>query len=135
LTPEEREEAQRLLRAARSDLRAVKALAGDSEQENDVVGFHAQQAVEKALKAVLAAGGTEVPYTHDVSFMLDAAGVYEVAIPREVADAEWLTPWAVAMRYGGGDFRLDRGAAMAAATVAVEWAERILNAGPETTSA
>src|ERR1039457_755483 len=42
LTPEELEEAGRLLRAARSDLRAAQALAADAEQENDVVGVHPQ---------------------------------------------------------------------------------------------
>lgn len=36
LTPEEFEEARRLLRAARSDLRALEALATDPEQEHDV---------------------------------------------------------------------------------------------------
>jgi HEPN domain-containing protein len=50
LTPEELDEAERLLKAARSDLRAAAALAVDVEQENDVVGFHAQQAVEKSIK-------------------------------------------------------------------------------------
>jgi hypothetical protein len=49
LTAEEFEEAQRLLKAARSDVRAAGALAADAEQENDVVGFHAQQAVEKSI--------------------------------------------------------------------------------------
>ena len=44
LRPEQLEEAARLLRAARSDLRAATLLAADVEQEDDVVGFHAQQA-------------------------------------------------------------------------------------------
>ena len=47
MTPEELEEVQRLLKAARSDMRAAEALAADAEQDDDVVGFHAQQAVEK----------------------------------------------------------------------------------------
>ena len=71
MRPEELEEATRLLNAARSDLRAAKALSVDLEQQNDVVGFHAQQAVEKSIKAVLAASGAEVRYTHDLSFPLD----------------------------------------------------------------
>jgi HEPN domain-containing protein len=41
--------------------RAPGSLARDSEQDDDVVGFHAQQAVEKALKAVVAARGLEIP--------------------------------------------------------------------------
>lgn len=71
MTPE-REEAARLLGAARSDQRALEVLATDPQQGNDVVGFHAQQAVEKAIKAVLAAAGAEIPFTHDLGFLLEA---------------------------------------------------------------
>ena len=92
LTPEESEEASRLLRAARSDLRALEALAADPEQEHDVIGFHAQQAVEKALKAVIAVSGTEIPYTHDISFLLDVLAEHPTPVPQTVARADWLTP-------------------------------------------
>lgn len=128
MTPEELEEANRLLRAARSDLRATDALAADSEQENDVVGFHAQQAVEKSIKAVLAASGVEIPYTHDVSFLLDALGDHGSPVPEVVTQAEWLTPWAVAARYGAVDASLDRSAAVSVAAHAVQWAERRVDA-------
>jgi hypothetical protein len=50
LTLEELEEARRLLKTARSDLRAAETLAPDAQQENDVVGFQSQQAVEKSIK-------------------------------------------------------------------------------------
>ena len=33
--------------------------------------FHAQQAAEKALKAVLLAHGIQVPRTHDMAFLID----------------------------------------------------------------
>ena len=135
LTPEELEEARRLLKAARSDLRAAGALAADAEQENDVVGFHAQQAVEKSIKAVLAASGAEIPFTHDVSFLVDVADEHGSAVPERVAQAEWLTPWAVAIRYGATDTRIDRAAALAVATKAVEWATKIVEVGrADTTS-
>jgi HEPN domain-containing protein len=130
LTPEELEEARRLLKAARSDLRAADALAADAGQENDVVGFHAQQAVEKSIKAVLAASGVEIPYTHDVSFLLDVLADHEAQVPEAVAQAEWLTPWAAAMRKGAADnVSLDRGAAIDVAQAAVQWATRIVDGG------
>jgi len=122
LTPEELEEAGRLLRAARSDLRAAGALAADAEQENDVVGFHAQQAVEKSIKAVLATSGVEIPHTRDLSFLLEIVAEQDVAIPKSVAQAQWLTPWAVAIRYGTAEARLDRAAAVAVAPDALDWA-------------
>lgn len=53
-TPEEIEAADLFLGKAASDLAAARLLAGDDEQDDDVVGFHAHQAVEKSLKAVVA---------------------------------------------------------------------------------
>lgn len=52
--PEQRQLPHRLLRKAASDLAAARLLADDADQGDDVVGFHVQQAVEKAVKAVLA---------------------------------------------------------------------------------
>jgi HEPN domain-containing protein len=68
-TPEEVEVAELLLAKAASDLSAARALARDLDQQDDVVGFHAQQAVEKALKAVLAVRGFEIPRTHDLDLL------------------------------------------------------------------
>ena len=81
LTPEEVEEAGRLLKAAQSDLRALEALATDPEQEDDVVGFHAQQAVEKSVKAVIITLSLEVPHTHDLTFLLDTLNEHDVSFP------------------------------------------------------
>jgi HEPN domain-containing protein len=68
-TPEELEVADLFLRKAASDLAAARALAADPDQLDDVVGFHAQQAVEKSLKAVIALRGLEIPLTHDVALL------------------------------------------------------------------
>jgi hypothetical protein len=65
-TPEEVEVAELFLRKAASDLSAARVLARDPDQGDDVVGFHAQQVVEKSLKAVLAVRGFEIPRTHDL---------------------------------------------------------------------
>ncbi|MGI8505804.1 MAG: HEPN domain-containing protein [Solirubrobacteraceae bacterium] len=108
MTPEESEEAGRLLSAARSDLRATRVLAPDTGQANDVIGFHAQQAVEKAIKAVLVANGVEIAYTHDLGLLLDVLAQHAIVTPDSVRRADWLTPWAVAARYGTSDASLDR---------------------------
>lgn len=55
-----------MLTAARSDLRPARVLAADDPQTGDVIGFHAQQTVEKAIKAVLVASGIAIPYTETV---------------------------------------------------------------------
>ena len=51
----EAERARALLGRADADLAAVRALEAVETVPDEVVGFHAQQAVEKLLKAVLAA--------------------------------------------------------------------------------
>jgi hypothetical protein len=53
LSQPELEEALLLLRKAQEDADAVKKLVPDTDIADSVVGFHAQQAAEKALKAVL----------------------------------------------------------------------------------
>ena len=70
-TPEQAAVAELLIRKARSDLTVARALGADTMFEDDVVGFHAQQAVEKALKAVLALSGIAVPRTHDIATLAD----------------------------------------------------------------
>ena len=50
----ELEEAQLLLRKTREDADAVHKFCADPDLADAVVGFHAQQAAEKAIKAVLA---------------------------------------------------------------------------------
>jgi len=126
LTPEESEEAERLLMAARADLRAAKVLAADADQANEVIGFHAQQAVEKAIKSVLVLSGVEIPYTHDLGFLLDLATKQALSTPESVAQADWLTPWAVAARYGASAGSLDRDGAVTVAAEAVDWATMVL---------
>jgi len=59
------------LRKARSDLLAVANNLAADETPWDVVAFHAQQAAEKALKALLVHFGTRPPRTHDCAALLD----------------------------------------------------------------
>ena len=56
--------ARALLARARDDLYVVRRLRGEADAPGWVLGFHAQQAVEKALKSVLSSHGIEYPGTH-----------------------------------------------------------------------
>jgi HEPN domain-containing protein len=116
-TPEEVEVADLLLRKAASDLSAARALSRDPEQQDDVVGFHAQQAVEKSLKAVLAVRGFEIPRTHDLDLLTRLVGGDE----DELGDAKALSPWAVATRYDDIDATLDRREAVEIAKRSLTW--------------
>lgn len=62
--------------------------------------FHAQQAVEKALKAVLIAKGVPPTKTHNIRTLLDLLPP-DVVPPEEVEDAAGLTDYAVISRYPG----------------------------------
>ena len=53
------EEAWRSLRLADRDIKAFDILAGQPEAHISIVGFHAQQAAEKLLKAAITAAGAE----------------------------------------------------------------------------
>ena len=61
------EEAVRLLRLAHRDRSTLVLLARIPEAPMASLGFHAQQAVEKALKAVSVSRGIETRRTHDLA--------------------------------------------------------------------
>ncbi len=62
--------------------------------------FHAQQAAEKAIKAVHIAMGQSAPRTHDLAFLLDALPE-SVVLPPSLLLLPVLTKYAVQYRYPG----------------------------------
>ena len=90
--------------------------------------FHAQQAVEKALKAVLIAKGVPPTKTHNIRTLPDLLPP-DVVPPEEVEDAAGLTDYAVISRYPGDFESIDekeyKETVQLAETV-VFWAERII---------
>jgi HEPN domain-containing protein len=63
--------------------------------------FDAQQAAEKAVKALLIARQVEFPYVHDLSRLLTLLEETGEEIPTSVRLAEALTPYAIVARYPG----------------------------------
>lgn len=63
--------AESLLTAAERDRQAFAKLAEDLALHDSLCGFHAQQAVEKALKAALAHERVVFRRTHDFAELLD----------------------------------------------------------------
>ena len=63
--------ARELLSSADKDLRAIKHMADPNAFADEVFGFHAQQAVEKTLKAWIALLGQEYPFIHDLDVLLN----------------------------------------------------------------
>ena len=88
-----------------------------------IVGFHAQQAVEKALKAVLSGRGAIFPFTHNIALLMQLCEDAGVVAPPSLADADLLTPYGVALRYGArSPGTVDRSTALGLAARAVAWA-------------
>jgi HEPN domain-containing protein len=118
------EEAQLLLRKAREDADAVKKLTPEADIADSIVGFHAQQAVEKALKAVLAVSGDDFPWTHDLRYLMDRLETIETPLPAALREVHTLGPWAVEFRYGQTiNDLLEREQALALANEVIEWAQ------------
>jgi len=61
--------------------------------------LHAQQAVEKSLKALLAVEGVEYPWTHDLGALMDAVGDAFPSLSEIEQDIVKLTRFAVEVRY------------------------------------
>jgi len=89
-----------LMDLARQDLLVLGKLIDDQEVADAVLGFHAQQAVEKALKAVLAHAGVAHRRTHDIAELLDLLTDTGLTSPPHADVLDELNPYAVEMRYG-----------------------------------
>ncbi len=88
--------------------------------------FAAQQAAEKAVKAVLLREGVEFPYVHDITALLAHAERAGLAVPADVAQAGRLTRYAVATRYPGFPETVteeEYAQALSIAETVVQWAQ------------
>lgn len=122
------EEAGHLLRLAQRDHQTFGNLLDSGRAAPAPICFHAQQAAEKALKAVLPVQQCDLPRTHSLSELarLEDSGL---APPCSAADYLRLTPFAVEFRY---DERvptlLDGAEAGRIASQTLEWADSIVTA-------
>jgi len=111
------------LNRARSSLAQAKANVPGVYFED--LCFNAQQAAEKAVKAVLLAAGIEFPYVHDLARLLDLLQENGRDVPEPVRLAHSLTRFAVITRYpwtepvGEDEYQK----AIGIAEAVVQWAE------------
>jgi HEPN domain-containing protein len=85
---------------AKADLRAARLLLSDAEVPARIACFHAQQAAEKAIKAVLISEQTSFRKTHDVLVLVGLLPV-ELVKALDWTDPVVLQQWAVDGRYPG----------------------------------
>lgn len=123
-------DAQEWLVHAESDLEIVRLV----QERRDVLAtqacFHAQQAVEKSIKAMLLNAGVDFPFTHDLQVLLEIAEQH-TSVPDELGAVAQLNPYAVLMRYPMARpeqvMREEVDEATRLAEIAVEWARQAIS--------
>jgi HEPN domain-containing protein len=93
------EDPREWLNRARSNLELARAWSAGIYLED--LCFNAQQATEKAIKALLIQHDIEFPYVHDLSSLLTLLEGAGQELPEFVKQAERLTRFAVFTRYPG----------------------------------
>lgn len=88
-----------LARKAAADETVLEKLLDDADVPDEALGFHAQQAVEKRIKSVLAMHGIEFERTHNIAYLLGLLAAHDLALPAGLDDVSALTPWAAGFRY------------------------------------
>jgi HEPN domain-containing protein len=118
-----------LARKAGEDAMALRELEGNREIADSILGFHAQQAIEKWLKAVLAKHRIEFEYTHDLRRLIELIEGAGLTFPLEVQAVVPFTEFAVPLRYEDllDAEPLDRPAAVSLVYEVEAWAQNALD--------
>ena len=122
------EQARILLAAAERDSTALHGMGDSAVFADEIFGFHAQQAIEKLLKAWLASLGEIYPLSHDLASLLDMLSARDLDVARfdELVD---YTRYAVRLRYAAvdpGAKPIDRGRTAGQVDVLLEEVRRRL---------
>src|ERR1022692_3820879 len=91
--------AQSWAEKAEHDLTACRTLNASSDAPWDIVVFHAQQAAEKYLKALLVHHDKIVPKIHDLERLLDLCSQLDASLPTLSTECRRLTQLGFASRY------------------------------------
>lgn len=107
------------MRKAEHDVQSARVIAGSPDRLYDNVCFHAQQAAEKYLKALLQEAGRPVPRTHDLPLLLTLLLPIHPACQSLRRGLVFLSQFAVDHRYPGKD------ATKRQSEAAIRWADRV----------
>ena len=89
-----------LLQKAREDAQMAQTLL-DAGSAAWGPAFHAQQSVEKAIKAVLAYHGIVFPYSHDLELLIALLREHGLPLPPNADELPRLSPFGALTRYSG----------------------------------
>jgi HEPN domain-containing protein len=124
------EQALLFVRKASED-EALLAEVVDLERiSNEIFGFHAQQASEKLLKALLSEFSVHFPRTHNLRLLMDLLADAGHPLPFSLADLDLLTAYGTLLRYEDipVETKLDRTAALAMVRALRAFAEQKIGA-------
>jgi HEPN domain-containing protein len=92
--------AEILRKKAQGDFNAAVVLAHtEPPMDDETIGLHLQQAVEKAAKALLTWKNIKYAFTHDIDAIFKMLNEKGCPVPRQFADLDTLTPFATQARY------------------------------------
>lgn len=115
------------LNRARSSLSLAYAQSDETYYED--LCYQAEQAAEKAIKAIFIALKRHFPYTHDIHLLVTLLEDDGVEIPDEIFQAGRLTVYAVQTRYPGFSIPIDENhyrQALSLAESVIVWSERVI---------
>jgi HEPN domain-containing protein len=120
-----REQALLLLRKAGQDEALLDEVLASETVNDEVIGFHCQQAAEKILKALLSDLGVRFRKTHNIRSLMRLIADSGCPLPAELTGLEEFTPFAVAYRYEDyePDSSLDRDQARLKLRTLRSWVE------------
>jgi HEPN domain-containing protein len=93
------DQARLLQRKAAQDLAVLDKLLDDPAINDETLGYHAQQAAEKLIKALLALQGHDYPRSHNIGLLLDLLASHGMSLPERFEALESLTPFGTVFRY------------------------------------
>jgi hypothetical protein len=97
-----------------------------------IVGFHAQQAIEKLIKAVLSHNQIAYPRVNDLDRLLHLLEAEQITQPPGAQQLGSLTPWATHLRYEDPPepIGLDRRATVTLVDDVAAWASALIPRTP-----
>ncbi len=122
--------ARRFLALADQDIKTFLLLIENDEIADSQIGFHAQQAVEKCLKAVLVLHEVEFRKTHDLDELLKLFANFDIPLPPYSDKLDELNPYAVTLRYDLFETeieKLDKELVRKIVKAVHKWAVRVIN--------
>jgi HEPN domain-containing protein len=117
------------LRRAQINLARAQSVLPEADFEDYC--FDAQQAAEKAVKAVFILNGASFKFVHDLGQLLKGLSAAGVKVPKYLLTADRLTRYAVLTRYPGFSAPVTKTQHTRAVRIAarvVAWAERQIRA-------